>query len=100
MLLLTSTISIFNFKDEFIEFWTKAHGAPPSHRRFLLNAYGAANNFFMVEKCNDQHMPNAIRLVPNANSFRFFLLQFASLVIAGLFWVSMFIAYAFVAAYI
>ena len=100
MILLASIFPIFNFKDEFIDFWTKARGIPPARRRLLLNAYGAANYFFMVERCHDPHMPNAILLIPNAKMFRLLLLQGASLITAMLFWVIAFVIFIVLATYL
>lgn len=44
--LLASIFPLFNFKDEFIEYWTKRHGSPPSRRTLRRNAYGIRNFFF------------------------------------------------------
>ncbi len=99
MIFLTSVFPVFNFKDEFVEFWIRTRGTPPSRRRLLLNAYGAGNYFFMTEKCYDLNVPNGIRIVPNANFFLTYILGFASIITAVLFWVWAFFVYALVRAY-
>ncbi|MCA0908008.1 hypothetical protein LCM27_16535 [Ruegeria marisrubri] len=99
-ILLASVFPIFNFKDEFVEFWIRTRGSPPSRRRLILNAYGAANYFFMAEKCHDLNVPNGIRIVPNANFFLSFMLGFASILVAVLFWVAVFFTYVLVRVYI
>ncbi|CAD0184264.1 hypothetical protein RUESEDTHA_01143 [Ruegeria sp. THAF57] len=95
MILVTRVFPIFNFKDEFVAFWIRTHGRPPSRRRLILNAYGAGNYFFMAEKCWDQHRPNAIRLVPNRGLALSFALGVASWITAILFWIAVFVAYSY-----
>lgn len=95
MVFLTSVFPVFNFKDEFVEYWISTRGRPPSRRRIILNAYGAGSYFFMVEKCWDQHKPNAIRLVPNRNFFLWFALGIVSWITAALFWIAVFVAYSY-----
>jgi len=95
MIFLTSVCPAFNFKDEFVAFWIRTRGGPPSRRRIILNAYGAGNYFFMAEKCWDQHRPNAIRLVPNRGFVLSFALGTASWITAILFWIAVFVAYSY-----
>ncbi len=96
---LTSVFPIFKFKDEFIEFWIRTRGSPPSRKQLLLNAQGVCNIWFRNEICDDLNVPNGIRIVPNANYFHFFMIQFVSLFIAVLFWIIMFLLYVVAAAY-
>ncbi len=93
---LASAFPIFNFKDDFIEYWIRTRGTPPSRRRLVLSAYGAANFFFRAEISNDQHRPDAIRLIPNRNSAIFLVLGIASLAAAALFWIAAFILFTIV----
>ncbi len=100
MIFLTSVFPIFKFKDEFVEFWISTRGAPPSRKRLLLNAHGACNIWFRTEICDDLNVPNGIRIVPNANNFHFFMIQFVSLFAAVVFWIVMFLLYVLARAYI
>lgn len=95
MIFLASVLPVFNFKDEFVEYWIRTRGSPPTRRQIILNIYGAGSYYFMAEKCWDQHRPNAIRLVPNRNLALNFALAFASWVTVVLFWIAVFVAYSY-----
>ena len=85
MIFLTSVFPIFKFKQEFVDYYIRTRGTPPSRRRLLLNAFGASNYFFISEICNDLNVPNGLRIVPNAKYFHFFMVQVASFFTAVLF---------------
>ena len=46
MFLLAHFIPFFNFKEDFVEFYVKVRGAPPSQAKLVLNLYGAGSFFY------------------------------------------------------
>jgi len=81
-LFLASVFPVFNFKEEFIEYYTRTTGAPPSRAKLIRSVYGANNYFFMVEKCWRPPRPNSIRLIPTAFLLRHMLFGLASILTA------------------
>ena len=79
MILVATLFPAFNFKDEFVEFYERTTGAPPSRRRLILNAYGATNYFFLTEMCWRPVTQNSIRIVPTASFIRVFLMGWIAL---------------------
>lgn len=91
--LLAFVFPVFNFKDEFIEYYTRTTGAPPSRAKLIRSVYGANNYFFMVEKCWRPPRPNSIRLVPTAFLLRHMLFGLASILTALGLWAVILIGY-------
>ncbi len=99
-LLLASLFKIFNFKEEYIQYYTRVSGAPPSRKRQIITAFGACSHFFMMDWAHDSATPNGLKLVPNGNMVRMLFLGFASFLSAGILWVLAAFVYLLVGAYL
>jgi len=86
MILVAALFPAFNFKDEFVEFYESATGAPPSRRRLILNAYGATNYFFLTEMCWRPLTQNSIRIIPTASFIRIFLMGWIAILVTLVLW--------------
>tara|TARA_R110000851_G_scaffold88302_2_gene192925 strand:+ start:320 stop:688 length:369 start_codon:yes stop_codon:yes gene_type:complete len=92
-LLLTSIFPLFNCKAEFIEYYTKRTGAPPSRARLIRTTYGAGHWFFVTEKSFRPRTPHSLSLIPTAFFLRHVFFQVASILTAIALWVVILIGY-------
>ena len=65
-LLLASVFPVFNFREEFIEYYTKRTGAPPSRAKLIRTLHGAGHWFFVTEKSYRPWTPHSLSLIPTA----------------------------------
>ena len=77
---LTSFFSVFNFEEEFIDFYKKRMGVPPSRKKLILYSYGAGSFFFLAEKCWTTPKYQKIRIIPTAFFLRVILLVLATII--------------------
>lgn len=92
-LLLTSVFPLFNYKGEFIEYYTKRTGAPPSRARLIRTTYGAGHWFFVTERSFRPRTPHSLSLIPTAFFLRHVLFQVASILTAIALWLVILIGY-------
>jgi hypothetical protein len=91
--LLASVFPVFNFKEEFIEYYTKRTGAPPSRAKLIRTLYGAGHWFFWAEKGHRPWKPHSLSLIPTAFFYRNLLFQVASILTALGLWAVILIGY-------
>ena len=91
--LLASVFPVFNYKDEFIEYYTKRTGAPPSSAKLIRCMYGAGHWFFVTEKSFRPWIPHSLSLIPTAFFLRHVVFQVASIVTALGLWAVILIGY-------
>jgi hypothetical protein len=91
--LLTSVFPVFNYKDEFIEYYTKRTGAPPSRAKLIRCMYGAGHWFFVTEKSYRPWTPHSLSLIPTAFLLRHMLFGLASILTALGLWAVILIGY-------
>ncbi|NPD20971.1 hypothetical protein [Alterinioella nitratireducens] len=100
MILVAALFPAFNFKDEFVEFYEKTTGAPPSRRRLILNAYGATNYFFLTEMCWRPLTQNSIRIVPTASFIRVLLMAWIAIFTSLILWAIVLVLFILLRTYL
>jgi hypothetical protein len=91
--LLAFVFPVFNYKAEFIEYYTKRTGAPPSRAKLIRCMYGAGHWFFWFEKSHRPRTPHSLSLIPTAFFLRHLVFQVVSIVTALGLWVFILIVY-------
>jgi len=91
--LLASVLPVFNYKDEFIEYYTKRTGAPPSRAKLIRCMYGAGHWFFVTEKSFRPWTPHSLSLIPTAFLLHHVMFQIASIMAALGLWAVILIGY-------
>ena len=91
--LLASVFPVFNYKDEFIEYYTKRTGAPPSRAKLIRCMYGAGHSFFVHEKSFRPRTPHSLSLIPTAFLLRHIMFGLASILTALGLWAGILIGY-------
>lgn len=80
--LLAFVFPVFNYKAEFIEYYTKRTGAPPSRVKLIRCMNGAGHWFFVTEKSFRPWSPHSLSLIPTAFLLRHVVFQVATIVTA------------------
>lgn len=80
--LLVFVFPVFNHKAEFIEYYTKRTGAPPSRAKLVRTLYGAGHWFFWAEKAHRPLKPHSLSLIPTAFLRRHVMFVVASILTA------------------
>lgn len=91
--LLAVVFPMFNYKDEFIEYYKKRTGAPPSRAKLIRCMYGAGHWYFVTEKSFRPRTSHSLSLIPTAFFLRHLLFQVASILTAIALWVVILIGY-------
>ncbi|MEQ8900353.1 MAG: hypothetical protein RID11_19030 [Roseovarius sp.] len=91
--LVAFVFPVFNYKDEFIEYYTKRTGAPPSRAKLIRCMYGAGHWFFVTEKSYRPRTPHSLSLIPTAFLLRHMLFGLASMLTALGLWAVILIGY-------
>lgn len=91
--LVAFVFPVFNYKDEFIEYYTKRTGAPPSRAKLIRSMYGASDTFFVFEKSFRPRTPHSLSLIPTAFLLRHMLFGLASILTALGLWAVILIGY-------